>query len=128
MTRLIIFLIYGMLLLASGARAEEIYLSCTGSHPDSAYLEFNVSINENKRLNGIGNLVIKYINDYAIKNKNDVIFGHIPQNADFTKDSRESFLPNIDMIKYWLKDKGYSINNDNNDFHKIINNSDTLKE
>lgn len=91
------------------------------------YLQ-SFSINENKRLNGIGNAVIKYINDYAIKNKNDIIFGHIPQNADFTKDSRESFLPNIDMIKYWLKDKGYTINNDNNDFHKILNNSETLKE
>ena len=32
------------------------------------------------------------------------------------------------MIKYWLKDKGYTINNDNNDFHKILNNSETLKE
>ena len=91
------------------------------------YLQ-SFSINENKRLNGIGNAVIKYINDYAIKNKNDIIFGHIPQNADFTKDSRESFLPNIDMIKYWLKDKGYTINNDNNDFYKILNNSETLKE
>ena len=90
------------------------------------YLQ-SFSINENKRLNGIGNAVIKYINDYAIKNKNDIIFGHIPQNADFTKDSRESFLPNIDMIKYWLKDKGYEINNDNNDFHKIVNNTETLK-
>jgi len=65
MTRLIIFLIYGMLLLASGARAEEIYLSCTGSHPDSAYLEFNVSINENKKI-----IVAKY-REYIIKEINN---------------------------------------------------------
>jgi len=67
MTRLIIFLIYGMLLLASGARAEEIYLSCTGSHPDSAYLEFNVSINENKKIIIANNreYIIKEINNNA---------------------------------------------------------------
>ena len=54
-----------MLLLASGARAEEIYLSCTGSHPDSAYLEFNVSINENKKI-----IVAKY-REYIIKEINN---------------------------------------------------------
>jgi len=85
------------------------------------YIE-SINIIESERLNGIGNKVLKYIDDYAITNKHDVIFGHITQDAEFTKDNRQTFFCDTDMIKYWLHSKGYAINNDNNDFHKIVNN------
>jgi hypothetical protein len=81
----------------------------------------SLCITENQRLKGIGNKVLKYIDDYAIKNGHDVVFGHITQKAEFTKDNRQTFFCDIDMIKNWLHSKGYAINNDNNDFHKIFN-------
>jgi GNAT superfamily N-acetyltransferase len=75
---------------------------------------------ENNRLKGIGKQVLKYIENYAEKNGNDLIFGHINNNAEFTKDDRKTFFCDIDMIKYWLHNKGYAVNEDNNDFHKVI--------
>ena len=81
----------------------------------------SLCITENQRLKGIGNKVLKYIDDYAIKNGHDLVFGHITQKAEFTKDNRQTFFGDIDMIKNWLHSKGYAINNDNNDFHKMFN-------
>ena len=69
----------------------------------------SLCITENKRLKGIGNKVLNYIDEYAIKNGHDVVFGHITQDA------------NVEMIKNWLHSKGYAINNDNNDFYKVVN-------
>ena len=80
----------------------------------------HLSIAESHRLKGIGNKVLKYLDDYAKKNKNDIIFGHIPNDSVFTQDSRQTYLSDVDMIKYWLHHKGYSIQEDNNDFHKVI--------
>jgi GNAT superfamily N-acetyltransferase len=64
--------------------------------------------------------VLQYLDEYAKKNNNDVIFGHIAQKATFTRDSRQSFLCDVEMIKGWLKSHGYSINDGNNDFHKVV--------
>lgn len=80
----------------------------------------NILVSKNERLKGIGKKVLAYIDEYAIKNGNDVIFGHITQKADFTKDDREALFSNINMIKNWLKSNGYIVNDDNNDFHKVI--------
>lgn len=80
----------------------------------------NISVSKNERLKGVGKKVLAYIDEYAIKNGNDVVFGHITQEADFTKDDREAIFSNINMIKNWLKSNGYVINDDNNDFHKVI--------
>ena len=82
----------------------------------------SLCITENQRLKGIGNKVLQYIDDYAIKNGHDLVFGHITQNAEFTKDNREIFFCDTDMIKNWLHSKGYAIQTHNNDFHKVINN------
>ena len=82
-----------------------------------------ICVSENERLKGIGNKVLQYIDDYAIKNGHDVVFGHITQKAQFSKDNRETFFCDIDLIKHWLHSKGYAINSDNNDFHKLIENN-----
>ena len=82
----------------------------------------SLCITENQRLKGIGNKVLQYIDDYAIKNGHDLVFGHITQKAEFTKDNRETFFCDTDMIKNWLHSKGYAIQTHNNDFHKVINN------
>jgi hypothetical protein len=82
----------------------------------------HLSIEESHRLKGIGNKVIKYLDDYAEKNEHDVIFGHITQKAEFTKDDRETFFCDTDMIKNWLHSKGYAIQTHNNDFHKVMKN------
>jgi len=82
----------------------------------------HLSIAESHRLKGIGNKVIKYLDDYAEKNEHDVVFGHITQKAEFTKDNRETFFCDTDMIKNWLHSKGYAIQTDNNDFHKVMKN------
>lgn len=81
----------------------------------------HLSIEESHRLKGIGNKVIKYLDDYAEKNEHDVIFGHIPNESVFTS-KNISILSDIDMIKIWLHDKGYAIQTHNNDFHKVMKN------
>jgi hypothetical protein len=80
----------------------------------------HLSIEESHRLKGIGNKVIKYLDYYAEKNKHDVIFGHIPNESVFTKDSKKTNFSDVEMIKYWLHDKGYAIQTHNNDFHKVM--------
>jgi len=80
----------------------------------------NICVDENERLKGIGKGVLDYLDDYARKNGNDVIFGHIAEKALFTKDSRQSNFCDVDMIKNWLHNNGYAVNNENNDFHKIV--------
>jgi GNAT superfamily N-acetyltransferase len=83
------------------------------------YIE-TLCVAENERNKGVGEKVLSYIEKYAIENGHDLIFGHITQKAKFTKDKRETFFCDIDMIKNWLHSNGYAINNENNDFHKVI--------
>ena len=59
-----------------------------------------ICVSENERLKGICNKVLQYIDDYAIKNGHDVVFGHITQKAQFSKDNRETFFV---LQKYLLK-------------------------
>lgn len=80
----------------------------------------NICVDENERLKGIGKGVLDYLDDYARKNGNDVIFGHIAEKASFTKDSRQSHFCDVDMIKNWLHNNGYAVNDENNDFHKVV--------
>jgi len=83
----------------------------------------SIFISENQRLKGIGKKVLKYLNDFAIKNGHDVMFGHITQKASFSKDdSRQSNLDDVAMIKNWLQSNGYEICEGNNDFYKVMNN------
>jgi GNAT superfamily N-acetyltransferase len=84
----------------------------------------NLCVSENERLKGIGKKVLNYLEDYARKNRNDVIFGYVARKASFTKDSRQSFFCDVDMIKNWLHNNGYAINEENNDFHKVVKYAD----
>jgi GNAT superfamily N-acetyltransferase len=52
----------------------------------------SLCITENKRLKGVGKKVLQYIDDYAIKNGHDLVFGHITQKAKFTKDNSLIFF------------------------------------
>jgi|694.fasta_scaffold03496_9 GNAT superfamily N-acetyltransferase len=79
-----------------------------------------ICVSEPKRLKGLGTKVLSYIEKYAIENGHDLIFGHIIQEAKFTKDERQTFFCDIDMIKNWLHSNGYAIRDENNDFHKFI--------
>lgn len=63
---------------------------------------------------------LKNLDEYAKNNGHDVIFGHIIQKAKSSKEKQKSFLSDVEMIKNWLHNNGYSINQDNNDFHKIL--------
>jgi GNAT superfamily N-acetyltransferase len=76
-------------------------------------------VNENQRLKGVGKKVLQHIDDYAIKNGHDVVFGHITQNAKFTKDLTETDSSDIDLIKSFLRKNGYETIESNNDFYKI---------
>jgi DNA polymerase III sliding clamp (beta) subunit (PCNA family) len=78
-------------------------------------------ITKENRLNGLGKKTLKYLDDYCKKNGNDVIFGHISNEVEFTKDERTSYFSDVELMKYWLQDNGYAINDDNNDFHKVVN-------
>jgi GNAT superfamily N-acetyltransferase len=77
-------------------------------------------VDVNKRNRGNGKALLNMIQEYAEKNNFDLIFGHIPNDAEFTKDSRISFFSDIEMIKNMLFRNGYAINSDNNDFHKVL--------
>ena len=92
------------------------------------YIE-SIFISENQRLKGIGKKVLEYLNDFAIKNGHDVMFGHITQKASFSKDdSRQSDLDDVDMIKYWLQSNGYETCEGNNDFYKVMNKPNIIFE
>lgn len=52
--------------------------------------------------------ILERVDEYAKKNANDLVFGHIAN------------LLNIEVIKYWLHENGYAVNQENNDFHKVI--------
>ncbi len=78
-------------------------------------------ITKENRLNGLGKKTLKYLDDYCKKNGNDVIFGHVNNKVEFTKDERTNYLSDVELMKYWLHDNGYAINDDNNDFHKVVN-------
>jgi GNAT superfamily N-acetyltransferase len=83
------------------------------------YIE-TLFVQKNSRLKGIGKRVLIYLENYAKDNGNDCIFGHINNNSEFTKDDRQTFFTDVNMIKYWLNNKGYAVNEDNNDFYKTI--------
>jgi GNAT superfamily N-acetyltransferase len=70
----------------------------------------SIIVSKEHRGKGIGNKVFEYIVDYAKENKYDLIFGHIPQEAE----------PSIDFIKSMLNKSGFTTIEGNNDFYKII--------
>lgn len=80
----------------------------------------SICISESERLKGIGKKVLDYIDEYAVSNGHDLIFGHITQKANFTKDSRHTDSCDIDLIKEFLIKGGYSTIKGNNDFYKVI--------
>lgn len=83
----------------------------------------SLNVNENKRLKGVGKKVLQYIDDYAIKNGHDVVFGHINKKATMKKDNRTGYFTeftDIDFIKHWLFRNGYNVNRETNDFYKVI--------
>ena len=69
-----------------------------------------ISISEGHRQKGIGKKLLKYIDSYAIKNGNDVMFGHISKQAE----------PSIDIIKSMLNKAGFITIERNNDFYKLV--------
>jgi len=85
-------------------------------------------VSENFRLKGIGKQVLNYLNDYAVDNGNDVIFGYVANKSKFTKDSNQTFFSDLNMIRCWFHNNGYAVNDDNNDFHKVITTKASNKE
>lgn len=80
-------------------------------------------IKETERLKGVGKKVLEYIDEYAINNEHDFIFGHINKNATMTKDNRTGYFTeftDIDWIKHWLFRNQYNVNRETNDFWKVI--------
>ena len=70
-----------------------------------------IFVDNDSRLRGIGKKVLAYIDEYANKNGNDVVFGHITQKGE----------PSVDAIKMMLRKNGYSTIEGNNDFYKYVN-------
>ena len=81
---------------------------------------YKLFVEEEYRLSGIGKKALEYIDEYAKENKHDIVFGHIPQKATMTKDNRTGYITDVDYIKHWLHRNGYAVNDDNNDFHKVV--------
>jgi GNAT superfamily N-acetyltransferase len=83
------------------------------------YIE-HLLVDVKKRNRGNGTQLLKMIQEYCENNKFDLIFGTIPNYAQFTKNSKYSLFSDNEMIKSWLFRNGYAINPDNNDFHKVF--------
>ena len=56
--------------------------------------------------------LLKRVDENAKNNGNDLVFGHIHAPA--------SKKYSIELIKYQLHNNGYAVNQENNDFHKVI--------
>jgi GNAT superfamily N-acetyltransferase len=78
------------------------------------------SIDESVRLKGIGKKILDFIDDYAIRYGHDVIFGHIYNDASFSKDDRKTTVSDVVLIKKWLYRHGYKTYMRNNDFYKKV--------
>ena len=70
------------------------------------------------RLNGIGNMALQHIDEYAIKNGYDLIFGHIAESSE----------PSVDVVKSILDKAGYSLCENNNDFYKYYQDVNRLED
>jgi GNAT superfamily N-acetyltransferase len=79
-----------------------------------------LSVVSEKRNNGYGKKLLEIVDDFARSNNCDIIFGDIPEEVDFTKDKRTTFFNSVEMVKNWLFQNGYSINSENNNFHKVM--------
>ena len=70
------------------------------------------------RLNGIGNMALQYLDEYAINNGHDLIFGHIAESSE----------PSVDVVKSILEKAGYSLCENNNDFYKYYQAANLLED
>jgi len=95
--------------------AKEYGLQCK----KPLYLK-RIYVRKDYRLKGVGKRVLKYLDFIAQKNSNDCIFGYVSNKVIFTKDNRDVNYNDVQLFKFWLHENGYAINDDNNDFHKVI--------
>lgn len=96
MTRLIIIIVSGMLLLASGARAEEIYLNC-------------------KFIRGEYQLLTPFIRNEPVKN-NDSNANDVFLNLDTTKKKILNFSDNKELGSFDKQINIFNWSNDNIEF------------
>lgn len=87
----------------------------------------SVFLIEEKRNQGNGKQVLSMIEEYAIKNNVDLIFGHIDNDAIITVGERQGVLSDREIIRNWLHSIGYAVNQDNFDYHKPLLNKKNLK-
>jgi 8-oxo-dGTP pyrophosphatase MutT (NUDIX family) len=83
----------------------------------------HLSVDKKKRNRGNGKALLNMVQEYVEKHNVDFIFGHIPNDAEITKDNRTGYFTeftDIDFIKHWLFRNGYNVNRERNDFHKVI--------
>jgi hypothetical protein len=66
--------------------------------------------------------IFERVDEYAKNNGNDLVFGHIHEHFALKRGSMETKQSFISFIKYWLHDNGYEVNQENNDFYKLIKN------
>ena len=76
----------------------------------------HLCIDTNNREKGLGKKVIDHIEDYAIRNNHDLIFGHISIKSKYGKKD----ICDAEKVKSWMVDKGYNIAPDTNDFYKKL--------
>ncbi len=80
-----------------------------------------VFINPDQRNQGKGKEALRMIEEFARKNNNDVVFGHIADNVQFSSGpDRMGYYEDMTLAKKWLRSKGYTVSVGNNDFHKVV--------
>jgi hypothetical protein len=75
---------------------------------------------ENRML-GIGESILRYIENQAFKKNHDMVYGHIPENATFVPEKLFG-NPSYDVreVKEWLSRRGYTTSSTNNFYYKKI--------
>lgn len=91
-----------------------------GIDSDNPLFIQHLCIDTNKREKGLGKKVIDHIEDYAIRNNHDLIFGHITPKSKYGKKD----ICDAEKVKSWMVDKGYNIAPDTNDFYKKLSYAD----
>ena len=87
-----------------------------GIDSDNPLFIQHLCIDTNKREKGLGKKVIDHIEDYAIRNNHDLIFGHITAKSKYGKKD----ICDAEKVKSWMVDKGYNIAPNTNDFYKKL--------
>lgn len=101
------------------SKAKKEHSDIYGLDSDNPLFIQHLCIDTKSREKGFGSEVLEHIEDYAINNNHDMIFGHISSKSAYGKED----VCDPEKVKGWMKKRGYKIAPNTNDFYKEISES-----